>query len=84
MPFDGIAEVDNISTLLLLTFKIILDIKGNLISDLGGLPLIDVDRVFRNKEDAQVIKKIIREGTIKLQGIHKYLEDEVNAVKYVE
>ena len=68
----------------LLTFKIVLDIKGNLVSDLGGLPLIDVDRVFRNKEDAQVIKKIIREGTIKLQGIHKYLEDEVNAVKYVE
>ena len=68
----------------LLTFKIILDVKGNLVSDLGGLPIKDVDTVFKNKDDAYVIKKIIREGTIKLQGIHKYLEDEVNAIKYVE
>jgi len=68
----------------LLTFKIVLDVKGNIVSDLGGLPIKDVDTVFKNKDDAYVIKKIIREGTIKLQGIHKYLEDEVTAIKYVE
>jgi hypothetical protein len=68
----------------LLTFKIVLDVKGNLVSDLGGLPIKDVDTVFKNKEDAYIIKKIIREGTLKLQGIHKYLEDEVNAIQYVE
>jgi len=68
----------------LLTFKIVLDSKGNIVSDLGGLPITDVDRVFRNEDDAYIIKKIIREGTIKLQGIHKYLEDEVTAIQYVE
>jgi|TARA_Y100001963_G_scaffold131254_1_gene188412 hypothetical protein len=68
----------------LLTFKIVLDVKGNLVSDLGGLPLKDVDKVFRNKDDAYVIKKLIREGTIKLEGIHRYLEDEINAIQYVE
>jgi len=68
----------------LLTFKIVLDVKGNIVSDLGGLPINDVDRVFRNEDDAYVIKKIIREGTIKLQGIHKYLEDEVTAMQYVD
>jgi len=68
----------------LLTFKIVLDVKGNLVSDLGGLPIKDVNKVFKNENDAYVIKKIIREGTIKLQGIHKYLEDEVNAIQYVE
>ena len=62
----------------------VLDVKGNIVSDLGGLPITDVDRVFRNEDDAYVIKKIIREGTIKLQGIHKYLEDEVTAIQYVE
>ena len=67
-----------------LCFKIVLDVKGNLVSDLGGLPIKDVDTVFKNKEDAYIIKKIIREGTLKLQGIHKYLEDEVNAIQYVE
>ena len=68
----------------LLTFKIVLDVKGNLVSDLGGLPIKDVDKVFRNENYAYVIKKIIREGTLKLQGIHKYLEDEVNAIQHVE
>ena len=68
----------------LLTFKIVLDVKGNIVSDLGGLPIKDVDTVFKNKDDAYVIKKIIREGTIKLQGIHKYIEDEVTAIIYVE
>jgi len=68
----------------LLTFKIVLDVKGNLVSDLGGLPIKDVDRVFRNKDDAYIIKKLIREGTIKLEGIHKYLEDEINAIQYAE
>jgi len=68
----------------LLTFKVVLDVKGNLVSDLGGLPIKDVDRVFRNKDDAYIIKKLIREGTIKLEGIHRYLEDEINAIQYVE
>ena len=68
----------------LLTFKIVLDVKGNLVSDLGGLPIKDVDKVFRNKDDAYIIKKLIREGTIKLEGIHRYLEDEINAIQYVE
>lgn len=68
----------------LLTFKVVLDVKGNIVSDLGGLPIKDVDKVFRNSDDAYVIKKIIREGTIKLQGIHKYLEDEVTAIQYVD
>lgn len=68
----------------LLTFKVVLDVKGNIVSDLGGLPIKDVDKVFRNSDDAYVIKKIIREGTIKLQNIHEYLEDEVNAIQYVD
>ena len=68
----------------LLTFKIVLDVRGNLVSDLGGLPIKDVDKVFKNTEDAYIIKKIINEGTLKLQGIHKYLEDEVTAIQYVD
>ena len=68
----------------LLSFKVVLDVKGNLVSDLGGLPIKDVDKVFRNKDDAYIIKKLIREGTIKLEGIHRYLEDEINAIQYVE
>ena len=68
----------------LLTFSLVLDTKGTLWTDIGGLSPKDVDKYFKNKDDSYVIKKIIHEGTIKLQSIHKYLEDEVNAIQYVE
>ena len=51
----------------LLTFKIVLDVKGNLVSDLGGLPIKDVDKVFRNKDDAYIIKKLILHSNLNLK-----------------
>ena len=68
----------------LLTFKVALDVKGNICTDIGGLPVKEIKHVFKNREDAHVIEILIREGTIKLQNLHKYLEDEVTAIHYVE
>jgi len=68
----------------LLTFKVALDVKGNIWTDIGGLPLTEIKHVFKNREDAHVIEILIREGTIKLQSLHKYLEDEITAIHYVE
>ena len=68
----------------LLIFKVALDVKGNIWTDIGGLPAKEIKHVFKNKEDAHVIEILIREGTIKLQNLHKYLEDEVTAIHYVE
>ena len=61
-----------------------LDVKGNIWTDIGGLPVKEIKHVFKNREDAHVIEILIREGTIKLQNLHKYLEDEVTAIHYVE
>jgi len=68
----------------LLTFKVALDTKGNIWTDIGGLPLKEIKHVFKNREDAHVIEILIREGTIKLKNLHRYLEDEVTAIHYVE
>ena len=68
----------------LLTFKLVLDAKGNIWTDIGGLPLTEIKHIFKKPEDAQVIRILIREGTIKLQSLHKYLEDEITAIHYVE
>ena len=40
--------------------------------------------IFKKPEDAHVIRLLIHEGTIKLQSLHKYLEDEITAIHYVE
>jgi hypothetical protein len=68
----------------LLTFKLALDAKGNIWTDIGGLPANEIKNVFKNREDAHVIEVLIREGRIKLQGIHRYLENEVTAIQFVE
>jgi len=68
----------------LLTFKVALDVKGNIWTDIGGLPLQEIKHIFKRPEDANVIRILIREGTIKLKSIHKYLEDEITAIHYVE
>ena len=68
----------------LLTFKVALDVKGNIWTDIGGLPLTEIKHIFKRPEDANVIRILIREGTIKLKSIHKYLEDEITAIHYVE
>ena len=68
----------------LLTFKVALDVKGNIWTDIGGLPLKEIKHIFKRPEDAHVIRILIREGTIKLQNLHRYLEDEVTAIHYVE
>ena len=68
----------------LLTFQLVLDAKGNIWTDIGGLPLKEIKHIFKSPEDAHVIEILIREGKFKLDKIHRYLEDEVTAIHYVE
>jgi hypothetical protein len=68
----------------LLTFKLVLDVKGNIWTDIGGLPEKEIKNIFKNREDAHVIEILIREGKIKLNKIHRYLENEVTAIQFVE
>ncbi len=68
----------------LLTFKVVLDTKGNLWTEVGGLPIKQVSSCFKNKDDAYLIAKLIREGTVKLSAINRYLEDELTAINYAD
>ena len=64
----------------ILSFKIIIDSKGNLMTELSRLPLEDVHKVFAG-EDLTIVKKILQEGLVKLEGLHDYLESELDAFK---
>ncbi|SVD39364.1 uncharacterized protein METZ01_LOCUS392218 [marine metagenome] len=44
----------------------------------------EIKHIFKRPEDAHVISLLIHEGTIKLKSLHKYLEDEITAIHYVE
>ena len=64
----------------ILSFKILVDSKGNLVTELRKLPLEDVHKVFAG-EDLTIVKKILQEGLVKLEGLHDYLESELDAFK---
>jgi len=64
----------------ILSFRILIDSKGNLITELSGLPEKEVSGIF-NKEEAPFVKKIIKEGRIKLEPLHRFLEEEIGNIK---
>jgi hypothetical protein len=64
----------------ILSFRILIDSGGNLVTELSGLPEHEAYKVFKG-EDLILIRKIIREGLVKLDKLHAYLENELDAFK---
>ena len=64
----------------ILSFKILVDSKGMLITELSGLPESEVKKVFDTENDSAIIQKIIKEGLLKLETLHDYLEKEIQAL----
>ena len=60
----------------LVSFRIFLARDGNIISEFKYLPTEDIGKVFPENEIA-VIKKIVKEGCFKLEGLHNHIEKEV-------
>ena len=67
----------------LVSFKVFLARDGSIVSELKHLPIYEVDNLF-SEEDVATIAKIIREGLIKLEPLHKHLEKEVQAIQLEE
>ena len=64
----------------LLSFSILIDTKGNLVTELKQLPIEEAHRVFAGG-DLAIVKKVLKEGLIKLEGLHGFLEAELDAFK---
>jgi|TARA_R110000744_G_C18978791_1_gene519062 hypothetical protein len=64
----------------ILSFRVLIDSKGKLVTELSGLLEKDVSKIFK-KEEVMIIKKIIKEGRIKLEPLHRFLEEEIGNIK---
>ena len=64
----------------ILSFRILIDPKGNLITELSGLPEVEAHKVF-DGDELILIRKILKEGHIKLDRLHNYLEAELDAFR---
>tara|TARA_Y100001938_G_C8091250_1_gene435207 strand:- start:1574 stop:1801 length:228 start_codon:yes stop_codon:yes gene_type:complete len=63
----------------ILSFQILFDSKGRLVTETGGLPLQDAKRIFKGY-DLKIIETVIRETRQRLLDIHNELEAELDAL----
>ena len=57
-----------------------IDSKGTLVTELSQLPEEAVSKIFAEDDDKILIRKVIREGLLKLENLHGYLEKELQAL----
>jgi|TARA_R110002012_G_scaffold274989_1_gene461430 hypothetical protein len=62
-----------------ISFKVFIDSKGNLMTEYSKLPIEKVTDVF-DSSDTPLIRKILRELEPKLELLHSKLENELNAL----
>ncbi len=63
----------------ILSFHILFDSKGRLVTETSGLPLKEANKVFKGY-DLKIIETVIREARQKISNIHNELESELDAL----
>tara|TARA_B110000046_G_scaffold94185_1_gene102087 strand:- start:473 stop:691 length:219 start_codon:yes stop_codon:yes gene_type:complete len=64
----------------LVSFKVLLTRKNEIVTEFSMLPEEMVDDVFP-KEERELIKTILRNGKSKLGDLHAFFQRELNALK---
>jgi|TARA_R110002096_G_scaffold3677_1_gene18031 hypothetical protein len=65
----------------LISFKVIFDAKGKLLTETSSLPLTDASKLFKGY-DLRIVETILRETKTKVLNIHNELEAELNALNH--
>jgi len=63
----------------IISFKVIFDSKGKLMTETSSLPLAEASKLFKDY-DYKIIETILRETKHKVLNIHNQLEDELDAL----
>ena len=63
----------------IISFKVIFDSKGKLVTETSSLPIDEAKKIFKNY-DLKIIETILRETKQKCLSIHNDLELELNAL----
>ena len=65
----------------LIGFKVIVNSSGTVMTEMSGVPEEDLHKVFKGS-DLQLMRKLIRLCSDKLQPLHTYLELELEALNH--
>lgn len=60
----------------LVSFRVFIARDGNIISEFKHLPIEEIEKIF-TEDYIPIINKVVKEGCFKLEGLHTYIEKEV-------
>ena len=64
----------------LISFKVLLTRKNEIVTEFSMLPIDMVDEIFP-KDERDLIKSILKNGEVKLKDLHSFFQRELNALK---
>ena len=64
----------------LVSFKVLLTRDNKLVTEFSMLPESEVNNLFKNKNENQIIKSILQLGKRKLSNLHNLFESELNVL----
>ena len=64
----------------LVSFKVLLTRKNEIVTEFSMLPIDMVDEIFP-KDERDLIKSILKNGEVKLKDLHAFFQRELNALK---
>jgi len=65
----------------ILGFRILVNDRGHVVTEMSGIPEKDLHLAFKDDE-LLIIRNIVQLTKQKLEPLHKYLEDELNALNH--
>jgi len=66
----------------ILGFKILVNDRGHVVTEMSGIPEKDHHLAFKDDE-LLMIRNIVQLTKPKLEALHKFLEDELNALNHM-
>jgi phage-related protein len=64
----------------IISFRVFIDSKGNLVTEFKKLPEKEIKNIF-DEHDSPLVSKIINELNPKLEGLHSHLEKELGVLR---
>ena len=64
----------------LLSFRLLIDKKGTLVTELSSFPEDQINNVFKDKYTQAYIRTLLREGHSKLDNLHEYLQNQIRVL----
>ena len=64
----------------LVSFKVLLTRDNRLVTEFSMLPESEVNNLFKNENENQIIKSILQLGKSKLSNLHNLFESELNVL----